>query len=313
MDVNLSLFDGISCSQVALKQAGMHHYMHLASEIDKTPIKITMHNHPKRTVQLGDVRNIKGSNLPEINILFAGSPCQGFSFSGGQLNFEHPQSKLFFEFVRILKETLPRYFLLENVRMKQSYMDVISSHLGIQPVCINANAFIPQSRNRLYWVGKRVGDSYVQVPINPIIHKDVTINDVLEYPVPNRDTLTDDVITSEVKKLLKNSKYENTFKWRWDSQGRILVTRGDDLKIQRIGRIAFADNKYAEIVTCLTQPHVAFRKLSVIECTRLMGLPSNYVNDVGISKSGSYKALGNAWVVDVITHILKSIGLESMR
>jgi len=122
----------------------------------------------------------------------------------------------------------------------------------------------------------------------------------------------DGLISSEVKRLLKNSKYRDTFKWRWDKQGRILVTRDDGLKIQRIGRIAFADNKYAEIVTCLTQPHVAFRKLSVIECTRLMGLPSNYVNDVGISKSGAYKALGNAWVVDVITHILKSIGLESM-
>lgn len=109
----LSLFDGISCGQVALERAGIQVDKYYASEIDKYAIQVTQKNHPN-TIQLGDVKNIKGNELSEIDLLIGGSPCQGFSFAGKQLNFEDPRSGLFFEYVRILKEVKPKYFLLEN-------------------------------------------------------------------------------------------------------------------------------------------------------------------------------------------------------
>jgi len=150
LDVTLSLFDGISCGQEALKRAGISTRIFLASEIEKYPKMITRKNHPL-TVQLGDVTKIESVNLPPINLLMGGSPCQGFSFAGKQLNFDDPRSALFFEFVRLLKECKPDYFLLENVMMKQEYQDIISEHLGVEPVMINSSLLSAQSRKRLYW------------------------------------------------------------------------------------------------------------------------------------------------------------------
>jgi len=125
--------------------------------------------------------------------------------------------------------------------------------------------------------------------------------------------IPDEVIHAEVKKLLKGSKYENNFKWKWDTAGRILVMRPDGMKIQRIGRLAFPDNK-AEIVTAVTQPHTTYRKLSVLECSRLQTLPDSYLQDCfddkgkEISNSQKFKVLGNGWTVDVIVNIL--LGLK---
>ena len=150
LDVTLSLFDGISCGQEALKRAGISTRIFLASEIEKYPKMITRKNHPL-TVQLGDVTKIESVNLPPINLLMGGSPCQGFSFAGKQLNFDHPQSKLFFEFVRLLKECKPDYFLLENVMMRQEYQDVISDYLGVKPIKICSSLLSAQMRKRLYW------------------------------------------------------------------------------------------------------------------------------------------------------------------
>ncbi len=114
----LSLFDGMSCGQIALERAGIKVENYFASEIDKHAIKVTQANYPN-TIQLGSVKDLKTDSLPKIDLLIGGSPCQGFSFAGKQLNFEDERSKLFFEFVRLLKECQPRYFLLENVKMKK--------------------------------------------------------------------------------------------------------------------------------------------------------------------------------------------------
>ena len=146
----LSLFDGISSGQIALQRAGIKVDNYFASEIDKHAIKVTQYNFPN-TIQLGSVVDVKAENLPKIDLLLAGSPCQGFSFAGKQLNFEDPRSKLFFEFVRLLKECRPKYFLLENVRMKNEYQDIISNHLGVKPIEINSSLVSAQSRHRLYW------------------------------------------------------------------------------------------------------------------------------------------------------------------
>jgi len=129
----LSLFDGMSCGQIALNRIGIEYDNYFASEIDKHAIKVTQTNYPN-TIQLGDVTKIKGSDLPKIDFLIGGSPCQGFSFAGKQLNFDDPRSQLFFEFVRILKECKPKYFLLENVKMKREYEDIISDALGVYPI-----------------------------------------------------------------------------------------------------------------------------------------------------------------------------------
>ena len=146
----LSLFDGMSCGQIALNRAGIPYEKYYASEIDKHAIKVTQHNYPD-TIQLGSVIDIKGTDLPKIDLLIGGSPCQGFSFAGKQLNFDDPRSKLFFEFVRLLKECKPKYFLLENVKMKKEYQDVITEHLGVEPIEINSNLLSAQNRKRIYW------------------------------------------------------------------------------------------------------------------------------------------------------------------
>lgn len=146
----LSLFDGMSCGQLALQRAGFEVDRYMACEIDKYGMQVTRKNFPN-TIQMGDVCALRGENLPPIDLLMGGSPCQGFSFAGKQLNFDDPRSALFFEFVRLLKETNPKYFLLENVRMKQEYQDVISEHLGVKPIMINSTLVSAQNRVRLYW------------------------------------------------------------------------------------------------------------------------------------------------------------------
>jgi len=146
----LSLFDGMSCAQIALNRIGIKPDRYFASEIDKYAIKVTQANYPE-TIQLGDIHMVSADTLPNIDLLVGGSPCQGFSFAGKQLNFNDPRSELFFEFVRILREVKPRYFLLENVRMKKEYQDVISEAVGVEPIKINSALVSAQNRVRLYW------------------------------------------------------------------------------------------------------------------------------------------------------------------
>jgi DNA-cytosine methyltransferase len=146
----LSLFDGMSCGQIALNRLGINVDEYFASEIDKYSMQVTKKNYPN-TQHIGNVLDVKGEDLPKIDLLIGGSPCQGFSFAGKQLNFDDPRSKLFFEFVRLLDETKPRYFLLENVRMKKEYQEIISEHLGVEPVMINSTLVSAQNRVRLYW------------------------------------------------------------------------------------------------------------------------------------------------------------------
>jgi DNA-cytosine methyltransferase len=146
----LSLFDGMSCGQIALDRAGIEYENYFASEIDKFAIKVAKENYPE-TKHIGSVLDIRAENLPKIDLLIGGSPCQGFSFAGKQLNFEDPRSKLFFEYVRLLKECNPRFFLLENVVMKKEFQDVISDLLGVRPIKINSSLVSAQNRQRLYW------------------------------------------------------------------------------------------------------------------------------------------------------------------
>lgn len=169
----LSLFDGISCGRVALDRAGVQYEHYFASEIDKNAIKIALKNYPD-TIEVGSVTDLAGSELPEIGLLIGGSPCQSFTFAGKRdgmstadnieitdlkeylrLKSEgvrfNGESYLFWEYVRLLNELKPKYFLLENVKMEQRWKDVITETLGVEPVLINSNLVSAQNRQRLYW------------------------------------------------------------------------------------------------------------------------------------------------------------------
>ena len=170
--VVLSLFDGMSCGQIALNRLGIPIKTYYASEIDPYPIKVTQANYP-HTVQLGDVRDISLESLPEKpDIILAGSPCTGFSFAGKRLAFDDPQSVLFFEFVRLLKEIKPKWFLLENVKMKKEYLNVITEHVGVEPILLNSALVSAQNRWRYYWTN---------IPgINEPEDKGIVLKDILE-------------------------------------------------------------------------------------------------------------------------------------
>lgn len=189
----LSLFDGMSCGQIALREAGIKVNKYFASEIDKHAIKQTQHNFPD-TVQLGSVTGVRAADLPHIDLLIGGSPCQGFSFAGKQLNFNDPRSVLFFEYVRILRE-IQEYnpgvlFLLENVRMRRECEQVITEQLGLEPVVINSALVSAQNRVRLYWTNIRTReeanlfDTKVFTDIPQPEDRGIFIRDILEDDVP---------------------------------------------------------------------------------------------------------------------------------
>jgi DNA (cytosine-5)-methyltransferase 3A len=146
----LSLFDGMSCGRIALERLGIKVDNYYASEIDKYAIQVSQANYPD-IIQVGDITELDLSTLPKIDLIMGGSPCQGFSFAGKQLAFDDPRSALFFEFVRCVEVLKPKYFLLENVRMKKEYLDVISEYMGVEPIMINSALVSAQNRVRYYW------------------------------------------------------------------------------------------------------------------------------------------------------------------
>ena len=208
----LSLFDGMSCLQIALQRSGISYKKYYASEIDKHAIKATQHNFPD-TIQIGDVTKVSGHDLPIINFIGAGSPCQGFSFAGKMLNFNDPRSKLFFEFVRILKECGEKnpelLFILENVKMEKEHELVISKALGVNPILINSTLVSAQNRERLYWTNiglSRTGlfghlESIIQQPKD----RKIIVNDILEDEVDEKYYLSEKalnrlLLSSDLKK-----------------------------------------------------------------------------------------------------------------
>lgn len=186
----LSLFDGMSCGRIALDQLGIKVDNYYACEIDKYAMQVSQANYPE-IIQLGDVCDVKSEDLPKIDLILAGSPCQGFSFAGKQLAFDDPRSALFFEFIRLLKECKPKYFLLENVRMKKEYLQVISEQVsacypeipfGIEPTMICSSLVSAQSRKRYYWTN---------IPnVTQPKQKGIVLRDILETRV-NQDRLLD--------------------------------------------------------------------------------------------------------------------------
>lgn len=167
----VSAFDGMSCGQIALERAEIKYDNYFSFEIDRYAMSTANKNFPN-TWQLGDVKNYKQWGLKNIGLLMGGSPCQGFSFAGKQLNFNDPRSKLFFTFVEMLGHYKPKYFLLENVVMKKEYQNIISLCLGVEPIKINSALVSAQNRKRLYWTN-------IPGVLQPV-DKGILLKDVLE-------------------------------------------------------------------------------------------------------------------------------------
>lgn len=296
----LSLFDGIACGRVALARAGIHVKRYYASEIDRYAIQVAKRNYPD-IVHQGDVRTIKKDD--KIDILIGGSPCQGFSFSGKQLNFNDPRSALFFEYVRILKACCPKYFLLENVPMKREFQDTISHYLGVKPIMINSALVSAQNRNRLYWTN---------IPnVTQPKDKHIYLKDIIEHGEVDRDKsyLIDANYYkgSNLRQYFEKSRRQLVFEATKrianignGGQGqRIYDIQGKPVALSALGGGWGA--KTGLYAYLKDSDDYVVRKLTPVECERLQTLPDNYT--AGVSNSQRYKMLGNGWTVDVIAHI----------
>jgi len=329
----LSLFDGMSCAQIALNKLGITDYTYYASELDKHAIKVTQANFP-HTIQLGDVTNIKAATLPPIDLLIGGSPCQGFSFAGKQLNFDDPRSKLFFEYVRLLKECRPKYFLLENVRMKQEYQDIISEALGVAPIEINSSLASAQNRKRLYWTN---------LPgITQPTDKKLLIKDILEHSVSEEFYYSDKSIAymhrgnekwmqagscrkdrytmhEHLKSFTLTANMHKGVPYNFFAERDCLeLGHADNINGHAFLKRIYSVNAKSPTLTAIcggnqhrkiAEDGVCYRKLTPIECERLQTVPDNYTNHV--SNTQRYRMLGNGFTVDIIAHILKEINASS--
>ena len=277
--VVLSLFDGISCGQIALERAGIKVDKYYASEIEPNAIKVTQHNFPD-TIQLGDVRNIKAENLPKIDLLIGGSPCQTFSQAGERTGFDG-KSGLFYEFLRLLKEVNPTYFLLENVKMRKDWQDEISGELGVEPVLIDSNLVTAQDRKRLYWTNIR-GDGLFGEITQPTNRKAYLYNSVEQV---NREWLP---------LLPWTQKY-----WGGKKKIDMLRTIDSDKSFTLTTNKSHSKNYY------LSPDRTRLTKLTSREAEILQTVPEGYTSC--IAEGAAFSALGNGWTVDVIAHIFKGL------
>ena len=324
----LSLFDWISCWMAALEKENIPVNNYYASEIEKYAIKISEKNYPN-IIRLWDVKKINYSDkvlfsenkqaeyIYEVDLLIWWSPCQWFSLWWKQLNFDDPRSKLFFEFVRILKEVKPKYFLLENVFMKKEYQDIITWYLWVEPIKINSNLVSAQNRKRLYWtnipVEKNITDKEIllkNIIQNPdeICEKYYLSKKAIDYM--NRKT---SALSDRWKRTCNqpNKKSEtltaSMVKWvpywvifqrgRWVGKWWFKAL---NWKTPCLSSNSWQQNNFLY----LEKP----RRLTPIECERLQTLPDNYTK--WVSNSQRYKMLWNAWTVDVIAHIFSWLKKE---
>jgi len=288
----LSLFDGISCGQIALNKIGVEYENYFASEIDKHAIQITQKNYPN-TIQLGSITELDGNKLPKIDLLFGGSPCQDLSRAktdGDGLNGE--RSGLFWEFVRLLKETKPKYFLLENVVMKKEWADIISNELGVEPIEINSNLVSAQNRRRLYWTNI---PNIEQPKDKGITLGDIIYDDTYKVFTHERIPLT--------KKMTKNYvKWDISGKQYWSQQDRAYF------KEKKVCTLPKA-NPANKLNIVLDYDNDIYRRMHPIEVERCQNVPDDYTS--GVSDNKRLEMLGNGWTVDVIAHIFSFLKEEN--
>lgn len=301
----LSLFDGISCGMVALERANIKVDEYIAYEIEPNAITVSQHHYPN-IKQMGDVTKADFTQIGKIDLLIGGSPCQGFSFAGKGLNFSDPRSKLFFEYVRALQEVKPKYFLLENVVMKQEWQDIISKYLGVEPILINSALVSAQNRKRLYWTNI----PNVQLPRD----KGIKLSDILEdiefkHPGAIRGRRLNKA-TIVGRRLNENGHRE-------DYNKEIPITQCLEVRKTNIDKsncittvdkdnvlTPLAPGRYPNVF----KDNLPFRYYTTTEYCRLQTLPDDYVDM--IPKFAGRKALGNGWNVDTIAHIFSYLPKE---
>ena len=277
----LSLFDGMSCGRLALERAGIDVGSFFASEIDPMAIKVAMKNYPD-TIQIGDVTKVSGKDLPKIDLLIGGSPCQSLSSAGDGSGFDG-KSGLFYEWTRLLEECRPKWFLLENVRMKKEWQDVITGILGVDPALIDSCLVSAQNRKRLYWTN---------IPLSGMPEdKKIFIEDILE------------------------SGFDQKY-WLPEKNAALLSAKVDITGAPDVCCIDVYNRRYKKDRKCPTLTHPChnsirllqdgrFRKLTPVECERLQTVPDGYTE--GVSDTHRYAMLGNGWTADVIAHIFKGL------
>lgn len=275
LDNVLSLFDGMSCGQLALDTLGIKVNNYFASEIDPHAMQIAKKNYPN-TKHIGSVLDVRGSDLPRIDLLIGGSPCQSFSNAGDGSGLDG-KSKLFWEFVRVLKETKPTYFLLENVKMKKEWEKIITDTLGVEPIAINSRLLTAQNRPRLYWTN-------IPNVVQPI-DQGIVLKDILVDQVDEKFYLSDKAI--DYMSRLRNGKP------RWEYHTNPLNGKSACLTANMYKGVPYGVIKELK------------RRLTPVECERLQSVPDNYTE--GVSNTQRFKMLGNGWTIDVIAHILNEM------
>jgi DNA (cytosine-5)-methyltransferase 3A len=273
----LSLFDGISCGQIALNRANISYDNYYASEIKPHAIKCTLDNYPN-TIQLGGILNLKGSDLPKIDLFIGGSPCKGISrLNKNQEGLEHSESRLFWEYIRLLDEVKPKYYLLENTHGNKEATNTITETLGIKPISINSKLVSAQNRPRYYWTN---------IPdIKQPLDKGITTNDIFDYS---------GVLADECR-----------VKWLNSESGKKSIKNGYT-KVNPYPKsgclTALGHKKWNE--NYLYRDGV-YRYLSQTEIEKLQTLPVGYTKI--LSYDEAYDCIGDGWTVDVIAHIFKNI------
>jgi len=327
----LSLFDGMSCGQIALDRAGIQVNNYYASEIDKYAIQVTQSHFPN-TIQLGNILEWKKWKLPKIDLLIGGSPCQGFSKAGKGLNFDDPRSKLFFTYVDILNYLKPKNpnikFLLENVKMKKDWQGIITDQLGVEPILINSALVSAQNRQRLYWTNWNI-----EQPEDRHIY----LKDIIEDGEVDRDksyTIDANYFKGgNPRSYFEDGKRQLVFEHQSHKRamvqikgkspslsatpkggqagysGLIQIGMADDIKGHDVVRRIYSPNGKSPTLTN-KQPKISldeihYRKLTPLECERLQTVEDNWT--FMVSNTQRYKMLGNGWTIDIIVHILKSL------
>lgn len=291
----LSLFDGIAVGYLALKRAGIKVDKYYASEIDLNAIKVAMSNHPD-IIQVGDVTNLKSSALEPIDLLIGGSPCTNLSSMGKQEGLLGQHSKLFYEYVRLLNETKPKFFLLENVAsMRNEERDKISALLGVEPIMINSALVSAQCRKRLYWTNI----PRICLPED----KNIKFKDIVSGGFVDRDKshalLTNQLPQTEVglNRYLYKCTSQIVFKDRFFAE---LDKETKAERFKNMQKLSLLDNKKNKAFK-----NGVFRNITIHEAEALQTLPKDYT--AGIALSNRFKALGNSFTCDVIAGILGGI------
>lgn len=287
----LSLFDGISCGQLALNRAGVHYDNYFASEIKEKAIEVTQKNFPN-TIQLGNIEDMDKWELPQIDLIIGGSPCQNLSQTVVS-RIEHDKglngekSRLFYNYLMAIIKYKPKYFLLENVAsMKDKDKEIITRSLGVEPVMINSSRFSAQDRERYYWTNIPVG----ALPSE----KKIVLRDIMELEVKE-------------KYFYKLEQYPKSISLDSRVVGRLNINGHDMIK-----RVYSPDFKAPTLTGVTGGNHQKkvyqngrIRKLTPTEYERLQTLPDGYTE--GVSDTARWDTIGNGWTVDVIAHIFEGL------